>query len=342
MAVNLSDDAAHLIPDVGYHPMPSQTLPGILAAHGLCYDGLEEIPPKIAREICRRPIFEDFRSIELPQATIQESLNQSILEELLVTRIGYCSYAAGHYIPRPEGSLDHILIYCVAGKGWCEMGGKRWVVPEDTVLLIPRNTAHCYGAVADDPWSNYWIHFTGRVSPDYYRLFDARVDSPLFRLTRSEELLSAFEAAYQPMSAVHNRNHLVAGTGALGRFLGMANLKRHSMEARSHTAEEKIQETVQFMKENPTGRYSLQELAQMARMSRHHYCKVFRRKHGFSPLEYFNRLKIQKACQLLLGTTLQVRQIALTLGFEDPYYFSRLFRKTIGLSPTQYRTRDVI
>ena len=63
----------------------------------------------------------------------------------------------------------------------------------------------------------------------------------------------------------------------------------------------------------------------------------FKKHTGMSPLAYFNRLKIERACQLLKDTDLKVNQICLKLGIDDQYYFSRLFSKTMGISPTAYR-----
>jgi transcriptional regulator GlxA family with amidase domain len=57
----------------------------------------------------------------------------------------------------------------------------------------------------------------------------------------------------------------------------------------------------------------------------------------FSPINYFLHLKIERAGQLLLHTNMKINQISLKLGFDDPYYFSRLFKKIKGVSPKQYR-----
>jgi len=325
------------IPEVGYRAVPSQTLRSILAAHGLHYETLTEVPPAVAREVQRRPVFEDFRSIELPGPTIRASLGQPILADLLVTRIGYCARAAGHFIPRPEGSLDCVLHYCVDGQGWCELAGRRFSIPSETVLLIPAGVPHGYGAAEGDPWSIYWIHFTGRAAADYCRLLDASPESPVFRLACSQEIRSALEATYRAMDNVHAYSQLAAATGALARFLTLANTQRGSLNQRARSAEANVRATAEFMAENLAGRYSLKLLAQMAHMSAQHYCHLFKAQHGFSPIEYFNRLKIQRARELLSGTSVQVREIARSLGFEDPYYFSRLFRRIVGVSPAQYR-----
>lgn len=64
---------------------------------------------------------------------------------------------------------------------------------------------------------------------------------------------------------------------------------------------------------------------------------MFKQQTGHSPLGYFNLLKINLACRLLASTGMKVNQICHKVGIEDCYYFSRLFAKTMGMSPKQYR-----
>ena len=84
----------------------------------------------------------------------------------------------------------------------------------------------------------------------------------------------------------------------------------------------------------------LQEFADFAKLSVSHFSAVFREKTGYSPIEYFNHLKIQKACQYLLLTNMTVKEMAISLGVDDQYYFSRMFSKLMGYSPVEYRKRN--
>ena len=68
-----------------------------------------------------------------------------------------------------------------------------------------------------------------------------------------------------------------------------------------------------------------------------HYSDLFRRQTGYPPKDHFLRLKIQRACQLLDTTELRVVEVAEALGWSDAFYFSRCFRKIIGISPRAYR-----
>lgn len=81
----------------------------------------------------------------------------------------------------------------------------------------------------------------------------------------------------------------------------------------------------------------LDDMANHAGLSKSHFSRIFRDQTGYSPVEYFIHLKVQKALSLLVLTKLPVQEIARMVGYADPYYFSRLFKKIVGVSPTASR-----
>jgi AraC-like DNA-binding protein len=91
------------------------------------------------------------------------------------------------------------------------------------------------------------------------------------------------------------------------------------------------------MLEQLTQPLSLDDFADYAAMSRSYFSRQFREKTGYAVMDYFTRLKIQKACELLETTEMKVTEISHYLGYKDPYYFSRLFKKVSGISPSHYR-----
>src|SRR6266540_4060776 len=76
-------------------------------------------------------------------------------------------------------------------------------------------------------------------------------------------------------------------------------------------------------------------------LSPSHFSYLFKKKTGFPPIEYFNHLKVQKACQYLLFTNLRIKEIALEIGISDSYYFSRMFTKVMGVPPTTYKEKRI-
>ena len=91
------------------------------------------------------------------------------------------------------------------------------------------------------------------------------------------------------------------------------------------------------MKENLEKKISLQQMAQYTGYSSSHFSMLFKKETGHSPLNYFNLLKIQYACQLLSSTNMKINQISFKVGIDDSFYFSRLFTKLMGMSPKDYR-----
>ena len=83
-------------------------------------------------------------------------------------------------------------------------------------------------------------------------------------------------------------------------------------------------------RERPTG---------AAGLSPSHLSVRFKKSTGYSPLQYFTQLKIQRACQYLDHTDMEIKEISAALGFSDPLYFSRVFNKLMKASPKRYRLR---
>jgi len=100
-----------------------------------------------------------------------------------------------------------------------------------------------------------------------------------------------------------------------------------------------IDMAIKMMQDNIQKSITLKEMADFSKLSVTHFSSLFRKKTGHSPIEYFNHLKIQKACQYLTFTAMKVKEIAFLIGIEDQYYFSRMFTRLMGVSPSNYRKR---
>jgi AraC-like DNA-binding protein len=94
---------------------------------------------------------------------------------------------------------------------------------------------------------------------------------------------------------------------------------------------------ITYMQQHIDGNISLDELSRANNYSTSRFSNLFKQKTGYAPIDYFIQMKMQKACQQLDFSDKSIKDVAYTLGFDDPYYFSRRFRKIIGISPNKYR-----
>jgi AraC family transcriptional regulator of arabinose operon len=101
-----------------------------------------------------------------------------------------------------------------------------------------------------------------------------------------------------------------------------------------------VEATIEHLRANVSTRISLADLAGMAGLSVSHYSALFRRATGYGALEYQTRLRMGAARELLDTTDRSVASVAAQVGFADPLYFSRQFRRIHGMSPTGYRSHD--
>ena len=92
-----------------------------------------------------------------------------------------------------------------------------------------------------------------------------------------------------------------------------------------------------YLEENYHHPLDLADLSSRANLSKNQFLRVFKKAFGTTPIDYLNELRVQKARELLENSSLTVQQIAFDTGFSDSNYFSRQFRKVMGISPSAYR-----
>lgn len=105
-------------------------------------------------------------------------------------------------------------------------------------------------------------------------------------------------------------------------------------------AAQKIRESIVFMQQHLDKPLQVSALASNANISQSHYFALFKRIMGSTPIDYFIHLRMQRACHLLRTTTTSVKCVAAALGYDDPFYFSRLFRSVNGVPPSDYRLQS--
>lgn len=284
--------------------------------------------------------FKGQRSIVLPRKIIQQfCLNNPINEWIYITDIGYYPKAQYHFRQRVHGIDQNILIYCVEGRGQVQIHKRKYTVQPGSFILIPAGEAHNYSASEDDSWTIYWIHFKGEITPKIADTILQKHNGHRGTVEFHPKRIHLFEDMYACLERGYGNDNLCYANMCLYHFLSSFMYDDKFNLSEKTSGADPVESSISFMQQNISELLSLEEIARSVNFSASHYSAIFRKKTGFAPIEYFNHLKIQRACQYLHFTDLRVKEIADKLGIEDPYYFSRLFTKLMGVSPNSYRTK---
>lgn len=274
----------------------------------------------------------------LPDYQVAELSRHPLTRGLFVSDIGAFPQAEYHYRERPEGCDSHICIYCSAGEGWIELDGRMQPAREGMLAVIPAGTPHRYGASPERPWSIYWFHLKGEHAAEFIALYGLNAGPVRLPAVVQADWAAEFERAYALLTdKPYSMPVLVHVAQTIGHLLGRIGLGVGG-SARDRKRESDLERAIRYLGERLADAVSLPELAAHTGLSKQHLIYLFNQETGFPPIEYFLRMKMQKAGQLLSLTGLTVKEIAASVGIPDPYYFSRLFKKRMGMPPTEYRS----
>ena len=280
------------------------------------------------------------QSIVLPASVRSQLQANPLTRDLYVTDVGFYPHARFHHRQRKQGSDEHILIYVTNGSGEVSVGEDRHLLLKNDGIIIPKDTPHQYGTNDTDAWTIYWVHFDGPKAQFLTNRFGTKFSLRTHHSEREDVRISLFKELIHTLSRGYTQSNLEYVSLSFQQLLASVLYPDQFMHHLNAKDSDTISKSISFMKNHVGESLSLAKLANHAGLSVAHYSKLFTQKTGFSPVDHFIQLKMQHACQLLDVTPLYVKEIAQQLGYQDPYYFSRIFKKIMQVSPVAYRKRD--
>jgi AraC family transcriptional regulator of arabinose operon len=275
------------------------------------------------------------RMIVLPPNIKKLITNNQLIKNFYLTAIGYYPKAIYHDRERKTGSNQYILLYCVDGEGYIYINDQTYTLKPNTFIIIPKNVGHRYKSSNTIPWSIYWVHFSGLTADVIYDRSTEQHTPQVHAIPYDENRIKLFNQLYAMLEHSFHEKELEVTNLYLQHFVTSLVYYKQLNPVAYDT--DSVSTSIAYMKKNIRQKLLIEDLAAQCGISVSHYSRLFHQKTGSSPINYFNLLKIQASCQHLYFTDRSIKEIAGAMGFDDQYYFSRLFSKLIGMSPLKYR-----
>ncbi len=274
----------------------------------------------------------------IPPQLPRLAFEQEAAPPFLVTRVGYFPKTNTFSRISEKGCPHNILLFCSDGKGYFSVSNQaKCFLKAGQGVLIPAGTPYEFGTYDSNCWTVYWLHLQGAVSHVFdtsffpgqiyntlegYQSFILEQFTHCFRILQKpcqqEELLLLYQMANSILSILIYANKKAE--------LPITQKGRYALRSAAYYMRLHLKEAL-----------TLEQIAKETGLSSSHLTHVFKVAVHHTPVDYFLRLKKHAAAEELCFTNKPIKQVAANYGIQDPYYFSRLFKKVIGVSPSEYR-----
>lgn len=237
----------------------------------------------------------------------------------------------------PE-TRDHFIIhYILDGKGEFTVNNNTYKLGKKDGFLIKPGEETYYKADDKDPWIYMWIGFNGIKAETYLKYANLDENNHIFKYEKDSSLKKCILEILS-LNIMNNSNRLKID-GLLYLFIGnlIENNKYMDKENSNTQVDEYINISIDFINNNYSNNIKVTDIANYVGLNRSYFSNLFTKKIGISPQEYLLSLKMEKACNLLTNLQLSIGDVARQVGYEDQLTFSKIFKKSKGVSPKLYR-----
>jgi len=253
-------------------------------------------------------------------------------DRLVIAQLGVREPFGPGLCTRPQGIPGYSMLVLFHEACQIEVGGQLQRAPRNSFICWVPGQSQCYGTLGDEPFEHTYLILVGPELPTLIERTGIPTGVPIHSVNQEmfeRGVGGLFDELIHPQCDAY----------LLGRLLEILLMRigRCVHTGDSTTGDPRITEVYQTIATAFHQPWSLEELADRVSLSPSHLLARFRKQFGCTPLGLQTRLRVESAQQLLRDTNLQVRAVAQHVGYDDPYYFSRLFKARVGQSPRAYR-----
>jgi AraC-like DNA-binding protein len=225
------------------------------------------------------------------------------------------------------------FLYISEGSGRLRSFEGEFPIRQGSLISLIPGEKHLYFPDPETGWTEYWIGFSGASPREWVEQGLLEKLITIYPILNQKEMLETFEEA---LGFARNRKYAVQTLAAscVMRIFAYLMEDRHLQSGRKDY--DLIEQAKSIFEKNVYYPIDMDELTGILNINYQQLRDQFREKTGLSPYQYFLQIKINRAKELLMEGTLSIKEISYKLAFDSPYYFSRLFKKKTGVSPSQW------
>ena len=231
------------------------------------------------------------------------------------------------------------FVYITEGSGrFRSYHGEFSLLPGSLILLIP-GKRHFYSPDSDTGWTEYWFGFNGEGPQNWLNRNYIERNKPIYHPGVNSTMKSLFEKAIgyareEPPCMQQLISSLIP------QIFAQLQISRKNFTLKNERTS-LLELTRELMEENLYVKFDVEAITSSLRVNYHTLREYFNEHTGLSPYQYFLHMKINKAKELLISGEQSVKEISFKLAFDNPYYFSRLFKKKTGVSPSKWHGAQI-
>ena len=247
-------------------------------------------------------------------------------------------HPSGYFFTWEKGRIlqEYQINYITEGSGTFETSeGKFQVVPGSILILRP-GVWHRYKPDPSTGWNEHYIGFNGEFCRNLFNEGFFQQNKPVVYVGFQESLLQIFLEIIQLVKDEKTGHQQVCAANSILALSKILSVLRNQ-EFAGKNIERTIRKACMYFRENLNTNVNIEQLAKELNVGYSYFRQMFRKYTGISPTQYHLSLRIQKAKDLLVSTDQSFKEIAIDLGFESYFYFSRIFKDKTGKSPMEFR-----
>ena len=291
----------------------------------------------------------------MPKESFVKYINASSLDKewgLYLTVAGYAQilptsnypsrgHPSGYYFTWEKGRIlqEYQINYITEGSGILETETDQFKVVPGSILILRPGLWHRYKPDPNTGWNEHYIGFKGDFCSHFFQEGFFQSAKPIMYVGFQESMLKLFFEIIQLAKDEKTGHQQVSASITILMLSKILSVVRNQ-EFAGKSIERTIRKACLYFRENLNKNVNIEQLAAELNVGYSYFRQMFKKYTGISPIQYHLSLRIQRAKDLLVSTDKSFKEIAIELGFESYFYFSRIFKDKTGNTPMEFKKEN--